>query len=305
MAYVGTPIDTQNQFQSLQGKRFSGNASTTAFTLDIAPSSVFDIEVFVENVRQDPNSAYGISGTTLTFTGAPPSGTNNIYVVHQAKAVGTIDVPASGVVPASLASNIISGQTELAATPADTDELLISDAGTIKRIDFSHIKGQGKIGQVLSTTKTDTFSGSAGGGAYVDVTGLSVAITPSATSSKILVMATLCGCNSVNTTSPQNSIGFKIIRGSTDIAIGDASSSRSRVGVIYSDPSADQRNITAISLQHLDSPSSTSEQTYKIAITQGFSNGAVTLYVNRTDGDPDDYSGMRAASSITVLEVLA
>jgi len=140
MAYVGTPIDTQNQFQSLQGKRFSGDGSTTAFTLDIAPSSVFDIEVFVENVRQDPNSAYGISGTTLTFTGAPPSGTNNIYVVHQAKAVGTIDVPASGVVPASLASNIISGQTELAATPADTDEFLISDAGTIKRIDYSYIK---------------------------------------------------------------------------------------------------------------------------------------------------------------------
>ena len=131
MAYVGTPIDTTNQFQSLQGKRFSGNGSTTAFTLDVAPSSVFDIEVFVENVRQDPNSAYGINGTTLTFTGAPPSGTNNIYVVHQAKAVGTIDVPASGVVPASLASNIISGQTELAAAPADTDEFLISDAGTI------------------------------------------------------------------------------------------------------------------------------------------------------------------------------
>ena len=139
MAYVGTPIDTTNQFQSLQGKRFSGDGSTTAFTLDIAPSSVFDIEVFVENVRQDPNSAYGISGTTLTFTGAPPSGTNNIYVVHQAKAVGTIDVPASGVVPASLASNIISGQTELAALPDGTDELLISDAGTIKRIDIDDL----------------------------------------------------------------------------------------------------------------------------------------------------------------------
>ena len=95
MAYVGTPIDTTNQFQSLQGKRFSGNGSATAFTLDIAPSSVFDIEVFVENVRQDPNSAYTLSGTTLTFTGAPASGTNNIYVVHQAKAVGTIEVPAS------------------------------------------------------------------------------------------------------------------------------------------------------------------------------------------------------------------
>ena len=97
MAYVGNPIDTQNTFQSLVGKRFSGDGSTTAFTLDVAPSSTLDIEVFVGNVRQDPNSAYTLSGTTLTFTGAPPSGTNNIYVVHQAKSVGTIDPPANSV----------------------------------------------------------------------------------------------------------------------------------------------------------------------------------------------------------------
>ena len=162
MAYVGTPIDTQNQFQSLQGKRFSGNGSTTAFTLDVAPSSVFDIEVFVENVRQDPNSAYNLSGTTLTFTGAPPSGTNNIYVIHQAKAVGTIEVLDGAITTAKLGAdavteakiaddavesehlndNIISGQTALAAEPADTDEFLVSDAGVIKRIDYSLIKGQ-------------------------------------------------------------------------------------------------------------------------------------------------------------------
>ena len=95
MAFIGTPLDTRNTFQSLVGKRFNGDGSTTAFTLDVAPSSVLDIEVFVGNVRQDPNSAYTLSGTTLTFTGAPPSGTNNIYVVHQAKSVGTIDVPSS------------------------------------------------------------------------------------------------------------------------------------------------------------------------------------------------------------------
>ena len=105
MAYVGTPIDTTNQFQSLQGKRFSGDGSTTAFTLDVAPSSTLDIEVFVENVRQDPNSAYTLSGTTLTFTGAPASGTNNIYVVHQAKAVGTIDPPATESVAKTFTGN--------------------------------------------------------------------------------------------------------------------------------------------------------------------------------------------------------
>ena len=161
MGYIGTPIDTRNTFQSLQGKRFSGDGSTTDFTLDVTPGSTLDIEVFVGNVRQDPNSAYTVSGTTLSFTGAPPSGTNNVYVVHQAKSVGTIDVPALGVSTASiqadaiteakiaddavesehLNNNIISGQTELASAPDSTDELLISDGGTLKRIDVSLVAG--------------------------------------------------------------------------------------------------------------------------------------------------------------------
>jgi hypothetical protein len=124
MAYVGNPIDTQNTFQSLVGKRFNGDGSTTAFTLDVAPSSTLDIEVFVGNVRQDPNSAYTLSGTTLTFTGAPPSGTNNIYVVHQAKSVGTIDVP----------DDIISGKT-LVTLDNSADHVLIEDAtdGELKK----------------------------------------------------------------------------------------------------------------------------------------------------------------------------
>ena len=209
MAYVGNPIDTQNTFQSLQGKRFSGDGSTTDFTLDVAPGNVLDIEVFVGNVRQDPNSAYTLSGTTLTFTGAPPSGTNNIYVVHQAKSVGTIDVPAGGVAADSLATSVLTGQTdvggaiadadlfliddgaggtlrktaasriktyagfsvsditgatELAATPADTDELIISDAGTLKRIDYSYLKSVNTpafLARLSSTTQTlsnDTFT---------------------------------------------------------------------------------------------------------------------------------------------------
>ena len=74
MAYVGTPIDTTNiSFNLYKVRGLVVTQTTTAFTLDIAPSSVFDIEVFVENVRQDPNSAYSVNGTTLTFTGAPPS----------------------------------------------------------------------------------------------------------------------------------------------------------------------------------------------------------------------------------------
>jgi hypothetical protein len=142
MAYVGNPIDTQNTFQSLVGKRFSGDGSTTAFTLDVAPSSVLDIEVFVGNVRQDPNSAYTLSGTTLTFTGAPPSGTNNIYVVHQAKSVGTIDVPSGGVQAGSLNSAVLTGQTDIGANIADADLFLVDDGagGTLRKTAASRLK---------------------------------------------------------------------------------------------------------------------------------------------------------------------
>ena len=124
MAYVGNPIDTQNTFQSLVGKRFNGDGSTTDFTLDVAPGSTLDIEVFVGNVRQDPNSAYTLSGTTLSFTGAPPSGTNNIYVVHQAKSVGTIAIP----------DDTISART-LVTLDNSNDHVLIEDAtdGELKK----------------------------------------------------------------------------------------------------------------------------------------------------------------------------
>jgi len=199
MAYVGTPLDTTNAFQSLAGKRFNGDGSTTAFTLDSSPNSTLDIEVFVGNVRQDPNSAYTISGTTLTFTGAPPSGTNNIYVVHQAKSVGTIDVPSEGVQSGSLSSAFLTGQTDiggaiadadlflvddgaggtfrktaasrlktyagfsvssitgataLAEPPADTDEFVFSDNGTLKRIDFAHMRSS--FDNVAFSARLDT-----------------------------------------------------------------------------------------------------------------------------------------------------
>jgi hypothetical protein len=137
MAYVGTPLDTRNTFQSLQGKRFNGDGSTTAFTLDVAPSSTLDIEVFVGNVRQDPNSAYTLSGTTLTFTGAPPSGTNNIYVVHQAKSVGTIDPPATETIAKTFSGGVtMSGTTTHSGTlnvtgGLDLGDGNITDVGTI------------------------------------------------------------------------------------------------------------------------------------------------------------------------------
>ena len=74
---------------------FSGNGSTTDFTLSI-PATTNSVEVLVENVQQEPTSAYTIAGTTLSFTAAPVSGTNNIYVIHRGPAVQQV-VPPAGV----------------------------------------------------------------------------------------------------------------------------------------------------------------------------------------------------------------
>ena len=76
----------------------------------------------------------------------PASGTNT----QIGEAGDTINLSTATV---TLPSSIISGQTELATTPADTDEFLISDAGTLKRIDFSHIKGGGNF-ELITTSST-------------------------------------------------------------------------------------------------------------------------------------------------------
>lgn len=68
---------------------FNGNGSTTAFTMSVAPANTASVLVAVSGVLQDP-STYSVSGTTLTFTAAPPSGTGNISCRY-------LGIPASGV----------------------------------------------------------------------------------------------------------------------------------------------------------------------------------------------------------------
>ena len=82
MPYIGTAA--QGSFGTGTKDRFSGNNSSTAFTMSRSVGNANDIDVFVENVRQEPSIAYTVSGTTLSFTGTPATGTNNIYVVHKA-----------------------------------------------------------------------------------------------------------------------------------------------------------------------------------------------------------------------------
>jgi len=92
--------------------RFSGDASTVAFTMSQSVGNVNDIDVFVDNVRQEPTISYTVSATTLTFTAAPDSGTNNVYVVHKANAASLTPPDNIALKPSSVdSSGDITGST--------------------------------------------------------------------------------------------------------------------------------------------------------------------------------------------------
>ena len=151
MSYIGIP--PQANFSSGLLDRFTSTTGTTVtLTQDIASEN--DIVVFVNFVKQD-STTYSVGGTgnkTLTLGGTLVS--SDIVEVHYLNIVGQTNAPSSGSVGSSqlttgavtgtkLNTDVISAQTELATTPADTDEFLVSDAGVLKRIDFTHIKGAG------------------------------------------------------------------------------------------------------------------------------------------------------------------
>ena len=90
MAFIGN-VPAESYITTVKDT-FSGNGSTTAFTLS-QPTLTNDVRVVVENVVQEPTTAYSVAGTTLTFTSAPPSGSNNVYVIHLGPAVQTTVPP--------------------------------------------------------------------------------------------------------------------------------------------------------------------------------------------------------------------
>jgi hypothetical protein len=149
MAYIGAVAPgydpTRASVPQLDAERFNGNASTTAFTLTRQVVSPTDINVIVENVLQEPTIAYSVNGYTLNFTEAPPTGTNNIYVVYRGSGVSNYAfVPDGSITYAKLANNIRqftvdtftangTGSTiELTEAPASANAVIVSVDGVIQ-----------------------------------------------------------------------------------------------------------------------------------------------------------------------------
>jgi len=147
------------------------------------------------------------------------------------------------------------------------------------------IGGTGKIGQVVQVTDATTFSTTSS--SYVDVTGVTASITPTATSSKVLVM--IQGSTNNSTVSSELS-RLKLLRGST--AIGVANTTHDSFFNTYGVSNVAISFTTLL----LDSPATTSSATYKLQVKQ---SGSSTAYVGGFG------SGDEAITTLTLMEILA
>ena len=157
----------------------------------------------------------------------------------------------------------------------------------------------GKILQVKQTVKTDTTS-TTSITTFVDMSGMSVSITPSATNSKILVMVDMR--LSVN---QNRNIAYRLMRDSTALYLGDSASNRTQGtgGMRLMDQA--RYDMQSESVVFLDSPSTTSATTYKMQWCHSYGGSGDNCWLNRSYEDNDSNDRVRGASSITVQEVAA
>ena len=149
MSYIGN--SPALKYASFAVQHFTTSA-TTSYALSNSVANENEIALFINNVRQQPGGsyAYTAAGTTLTLSAAttssdtmscvfigkavqtvvPPDGSvDNAQLATDA--VTTVKITDTNVTGAKLNDDVISGQGALGAAPADTDEFLVSDAGTL------------------------------------------------------------------------------------------------------------------------------------------------------------------------------
>ena len=145
MAYLGK--EAVNRSTGTSKDSFSGDGSTTAFTMSKSVLLVTDIEVFVDNVQQEPTTAYTVSAATLTFTEAPANGTNNVYVIHR---IGNNDsMTIQSGISATLSDATISGTLTVSS-----GTLTVSGSGS--KVNFSNLptSDPGVAGQLYRDSGT-------------------------------------------------------------------------------------------------------------------------------------------------------
>jgi hypothetical protein len=156
------------------------------------------------------------------------------------------------------------------------------------------------IQQVVQTVKTDTFTTTST--SFVNVTGLSVTITPSSATNKVLILVDT-NISNTNTTSQAAVTSVRLTGGNAENYVGDAASSRLRVAASATSIDVFRGDIVPwnTSLIYLDSPGVSTAVTYQLQM----STSGATAVLNRSGADADNVRTSRTASSITVFEVAA
>ena len=153
MAYIGKQ-PTVGNFQVCDAITVvNGQAAYTmqVSSSNVEPENANHIVVSLNGILQKPGSSFTISGSTITFASNLATGDVIDFIILLGNVLD-LGTPSDGTVTnAKLAQDIISAETAFTSEPADTDEFLVSDAGTLKRIDYSLIKG-GNTHTLLSTT---------------------------------------------------------------------------------------------------------------------------------------------------------
>ncbi len=156
----------------------------------------------------------------------------------------------------------------------------------------------GKIVQIVQATKTDVDSSS--DTTWEDIVGMSLTITPSSSSSKILI--SVHAMIGVWATYPCH---LKILRGTTDIHKGDALSglgNATRLTATFCDTYSISGSM--VNFEYLDSPNTTSATTYKLQWKQPYAGG-YTMWINRCQNNTNDDITWSGASNMIAKEVAA
>tara|TARA_Y100000816_G_C26073992_1_gene565167 strand:+ start:407 stop:1465 length:1059 start_codon:yes stop_codon:yes gene_type:complete len=171
MPYLGNTAG--NRFVAAKAAtQFSGDGSTTAFTLEHSVGSDEDILVSVDGVIQEPSVAYAVSnGTTLTFTAAPSNNSgNNIFVYYLFRTVGTVSHPNNGALSASTGTftGDVTVDTDTLKVDSSNDRVGIGNDTPLALLDIKgstdSFAGMAKVYLTDSNSNSDSRNWSVGNG---------------------------------------------------------------------------------------------------------------------------------------------